>query len=208
MIKWLTLPLLLCFCIQGMGQVRISGQVLNKKKKPVPGASLTIKDSYDGATSDSSGNFAFVVSEKGKVILEVTSVGYKDADLILTVGTTPIHQDVVLADNISEMGAVIINAGSFAAGDKQRGTVLSALDIYTTAGANADITSAIKTLPGAQQVGNQTGLFVRGGTAEETKVFIDGSLVNNYFYTGTQDIASRGRFSPALFLQRRPKPVS
>src|SRR5262249_52629123 len=33
----------------------------------------------------------------------------------------------------------------------------------------------------------------------ETKVFIDGSLVNNYFYTGTQDIASRGRFSPSLF---------
>jgi hypothetical protein len=199
MMKLLTLPLLLCLCIQGMAQVRISGQVLNKKKRPVPGASLTIKDSYDGATADSSGNFAFTAAEKGKVILEVTAVGYKDVDMVLTLGSSPIRQDIILADNVSEMGAVIITAGSFAAGDKQRGTVLSAMDIYTTAGAAADITSALKTLPGAQQVGNQTGLFVRGGTAEETKVFIDGSLVNNYFYTGTQDIASRGRFSPALF---------
>ena len=199
MYKLLTFLLATALCLQSIGQVRISGQVLNKKKKPVPGASLTIKDSYDGATSDSSGNFSFMTTEKGKVILEVTSVGYKSNDLSLTLGTTPIHEDIILVDNVSELGAVVITAGSFAAGDKQRGTVLSSLDIYTTAGANADITSAIKTLPGAQQVGNQTGLFVRGGTAEETKVFIDGSLVNNYFYTGTQDIASRGRFSPALF---------
>jgi vitamin B12 transporter len=199
MYKLFTLPLVLCLCLQSIGQVRISGQVINKKKKPVAGASIAIKDSYDGATSDSSGNFSFTTTEKGKLILEVTAVGYKTDDRNLTLGDVVIKEDFVLADNVSEMGAVIITAGSFAAGDKQRGTVLSSMDIYTTAGANADITSAIKTLPGAQQVGNQTGLFVRGGTAEETKVFIDGTLVNNYFYTGTQDIASRGRFSPSLF---------
>ncbi|TDX00140.1 TonB-dependent receptor [Dinghuibacter silviterrae] len=199
MLRLLTFSLLLLLSSQSWGQVRISGRVLNKKKKPVVGASLTIKDSYDGATSDSTGQFSFTTTEKGKVILEATAVGYKDFDVYVTLGTVPVHQDVVLADNVSEMSAVIITAGSFAAGDKQRGTVLSSTDIYTTAGAAADITSAIKTLPGAQQVGNQTGLFVRGGTAEETKVFIDGSLVNNYFYTGTQDIASRGRFSPSLF---------
>jgi len=36
------------------------------------------------------------------------------------------------------------------------------MDIYTTGGANADITATVKTLPGAQQVGEQEGLFVRG----------------------------------------------
>ncbi|HTJ13492.1 MAG TPA: carboxypeptidase-like regulatory domain-containing protein [Dinghuibacter sp.] len=195
----LTFSVLMGLCLQGMGQVRISGQVVNKKKKPVPGASIAVKDSYDGATSDSTGHFSFTTTEKGRVLLEVTAVSYKDYDAYITLTGAPVQQDIVLADNVSELGAVVITAGSFAAGDKQRGTVLSSLDIYTTAGANADITSAIKTLPGAQQVGNQTGLFVRGGTAEETKVFIDGSLVNNYFYTGTQDIASRGRFSPSLF---------
>jgi hypothetical protein len=197
--RLLTLPILLVLACQSWGQVRISGRVVNKKKKPVIGASVSIKDSYDGATSDSSGHFAFTTTEKGRVLLDITAVGYKDYDVYVTLSQPSIQQDVVLTDNVSELGAVVITAGSFAAGDKQRGTVLSSLDIYTTAGAGADITSAIKTLPGAQQVGNQTGLFVRGGTAEETKVFIDGSLVNNYFYTGTQDIASRGRFSPSLF---------
>jgi hypothetical protein len=73
------------------------------------------------------------------------------------------------------------------------------LDIVTTASANADVTGAIKTLPGAQQVGESEGLFVRGGTAAETKTFIDGTLVNNFFYSSVPNVAQRGRFSPFIF---------
>jgi hypothetical protein len=97
------------------------------------------------------------------------------------------------------MTAVVITAGSFEASDKKRATVLNAIDIATTASANADITAAIKTLPGAQQVGESEGLFVRGGTAAETKTYIDGTLVNNFFYSSVPDIAQRGRFSPFIF---------
>ncbi len=197
--RLLFLSFSLMMCLQCAAQITIRGKVLNKKKRPIPGASITLKDTYDGATSDSTGQFHFTTAEKGRQVLEITGTGFKTADITLNIGADSIVQQVILQDNITEMGAVVINAGSFAAGDKQRGTVLSALDIYTTAGAGADITSAIKTLPGAQQIGEQTGLFVRGGTAEETKIFIDGSLVNNYFYSGTTNIASRGRFSPALF---------
>lgn len=193
------LLVLLLICLEGMGQVRISGVITNKRKKPIRGANITLLDTYDGATSDSTGHFSFTTNEKGQKGLEVAAVGYKSTSRALSLNGGDQNVDFVLQDNATELGPVMITAGSFAAGDKQRGTVLSSMDIYTTAGADADITSAIKTLPGAQQVGEQTGLFVRGGTAEETKVFIDGTLVNNYFYTGTQDIASRGRFTPALF---------
>jgi vitamin B12 transporter len=199
MITKLLLFFTLLISSASIAQVKVSGVVTNKKKKPIIGASITIKGSYDGGTVDSSGNYSFITSEKGPQILEITATGYKDEEMNISIGNEPIKRDVMMQDNAAEMGAVIITAGSFAAGDKQRGTVLSSMDIYTTAGADADITSAIKTLPGAQQVGEQTGLFVRGGTAEETKVFIDGTLVNNYFYTSTTDIASRGRFSPSLF---------
>ena len=67
------------------------------------------------------------------------------------------------------------------------------------AGSNADITAALKTLPGAQQIGEQEGLFVRGGAGYEAKQYIDGTLVNNPYYTSVPDIAQRGRFSPFLF---------
>ena len=106
---------------------------------------------------------------------------------------------LALKEQLSELKAVTITAGSFSAGDSKRGAVLSSLDVATTAGSNADITAALKTLPGAQQVGEQEGLFVRGGAGYEAKQYIDGTLVNNPYYTSVPDIAQRGRFSPFLF---------
>jgi hypothetical protein len=71
--------------------------------------------------------------------------------------------------------------------------------MYTTGGANADVTASIKTLPGAQQVGEQEGLFVHGGEGYETKQYIDGIVVNNPYYASSHGIAARGRFAPSLF---------
>ncbi len=85
------------------------------------------------------------------------------------------------------------------ASDKNKGAVLCALDIVTTPSANGDVTSAFKTLPGTQQVGESEGLFVRGGSATESKIYMDGNLVNNFFYSSTPGIATRGRFNPFLF---------
>ena len=42
-------------------------------------------------------------------------------------------------------------------------------------------------------------MFVRGGAGYEAKQYIDGTLVNNPYYSSVPDIASRGRFSPFLF---------
>jgi vitamin B12 transporter len=73
------------------------------------------------------------------------------------------------------------------------------MKIVTTAGAQGDIVGALKTLPGAQQVGESEGLFVRGGTGSETKTVIDGMVVNNPYFSSVPDLATRGRFSPFLF---------
>ena len=180
-------------------QTIISGTVKDTKSKPIPGASITLKDTYDGATTDSSGNFSFKTLEKGQQRLIISAIGFKGVDQTLELSGKAESVHAVLKEDINELKAVVITAGAFEAGDRKKGTVLSSLDILTTASANADVTAAIKTLPGAQQVGEGTGLFVRGGTAEETKIFIDGTLVNKFFYSGTPDIASRGRFSPFIF---------
>lgn len=180
-------------------QTVVSGTVRNTKGGPVAGASITIKDSYDGATADSSGAFRFTTTEKGEHILVVSALGYKPVEQQVDLGALLQPLLFSLKEEISEMKAVVITAGTFEASDKKRATVLNSIDIVTTASANADVTGAIKTLPGAQQVGESEGLFVRGGTAAETKTFIDGTLVNNFFYTSVPNIAQRGRFSPFIF---------
>lgn len=182
----------------GNAQTIVSG-IVRDNKTPISGASIAIKDSYDGATTDSTGKFSFKTFEKGQQILVVSAVGYKTYEEKINLSSNLQNLTIVLKEQINEMRAVVITAGSFEASDKKRATVLSSLDVVTTASANADITGAIKTLPGAQQVGEAEGLFVRGGTAAETKIFIDGTLVNNFFYTSEPNIATRGRFSPFIF---------
>ena len=190
---------LILVSLAGLGQPLISGKIKDNRGRPVAGASVAIKDSYDGGTSDSTGRFRFKTTEKGDRLLTVSSIGFRPFEQPLTINDSAIVLSILLKEEPSELKAVTITAGSFSAGDSKRGAVLSSLDIATTAGSNADITAALKTLPGAQQVGEQEGLFVRGGAGYETKQYIDGTLVNNPYYSSVPDIAQRGRFSPFLF---------
>ena len=180
-------------------QIQISGKITDNKNKPLSGASISLQDSYDGATTDSSGHFSFSTTEKGTQNLTVSISGYKEFTQEIHLANEPIVINVSLKEKITELKAVVISAGSFIASDQKKAAALSSLDIATTANANADITAAFKTLPGAQQVGETEGLFVRGGTAQETKYFIDGSLVNKFFYSSEPGMATRGRFNPFLF---------
>jgi len=197
--KLFVFGIVICMHFGLFGQTVISGKIKDTKGHPIAGASIALKNTYDGATSDSTGTYRFNTNEKGVQALLITSVGYKLAEQPIDLRENNLHIDITLKEEQSELKAVTITAGSFEAGDSKRGAVMSSLDIATTAGSNADITAALKTLPGAQQVGEQEGLFVRGGAGYESKQYIDGTVVNNPYYTTVPDIAQRGRFSPFLF---------
>jgi hypothetical protein len=192
---------IICFAFfVSPAQVKISGRITDNKNKPLQGVSIVLKDTYDGATSDSSGNYSITTDEKGEKILDVSLIGYNGLSQKISIGgKQDIVQNISLKEVITEMKAVVISAGTFEASDKNKGAVLTALDIVTTASANGDLTSAFKTMPGTQQVGESEGLFVRGGTATESKIYMDGTLVNNFFYSSLPGIATRGRFNPFLF---------
>ncbi len=196
----IALVLMILFAgLAGNAQIKISGKITDQKNNSLSGASITLNDSYDGTTSDSVGNFSFSTTETGERDLNATMSGYSLFKSKLKLGATDIVQNISIKELITELNAVTITAGSFEASDKKKGTVLSSLDIVTTAGAEGDVTGALKTLPGSQRVGESEGLFVRGGTATESKIFIDGSVVNNFFYSSLPGIATRGRFNPFLF---------
>ncbi|WP_313027624.1 carboxypeptidase-like regulatory domain-containing protein [Soonwooa sp.] len=180
-------------------QVNISGKVLYKNK-PVKDVNVSLKDSYDGATTDAEGNYKFQTDEKGAKILVFSHPKYENSEQSINVESNDITINTNLKESLSEIDAVVITAGSIEASDKKRATaLLTPLDIYTTAGADGQVTAALGYLPGVQKVGESEGLFVRGGTAGETKIFIDGTLVNNYFSQSTPGLSGRDRFNTSLF---------
>ncbi|WP_027378617.1 TonB-dependent receptor [Chryseobacterium daeguense] len=180
-------------------QVKITGKV-TYRNKGVGEVNVTLKDTYDGATTDAEGNFSFETSEKGNRVLTFTHPKYIDVEKPITIENQEVSVNAELKEQINEIDAVVVSAGSIEASDKKRATaLLTPIDIYTTAGADGQISSALTYLPGVQKVGETEGLFIRGGTGTESKIFMDGSLINNYFSNSVPGIAGRDRFNTSLF---------
>lgn len=185
--------------ISNFSQVKISGKV-SYKNKGIAEVNVTLKNTYDGATTDADGNFSFETSEKGAQILTFSHSKYTEAEKNIIIENLDLTVNSELKEKINEIDAVVISAGSIEASDKKRATaLLTPIDIYTIAGADGQISSALNYLPGVQKVGETEGLFIRGGTGSEAKIFMDGSLINNYFSNSVPGIAGRDRFNTSLF---------
>ena len=179
-------------------QIKVTGKVLDEKNNPITGANVFIEGSYDGGSTNEKGEFLFITEEKGSKILSVSFLSYETAKIPVDLSNYE-FKTIKLKDNVNMLDAVVINAGTFEAGDKAKVTVLKPLDIVTTAGSNADIVAALQTLPGTQTVGESGRLFVRGGESDEAQTYVDGIRVAQPYGATTQNLPTRGRFSPFLF---------
>lgn len=191
--------LILSIAHSSFAQTTIKGKITDQKGNALPGANVFLKGTYDGASTDVNGLFTFKTTEKDTATFAVSFVGYEAKEQKLTLNQAIIEVNLKLTEAANELNTVVITAGSFEASDEKRMTMLKPLDIVTTAGAGADITGVMQFLPGAQRNGEETGLFVRGGSANETKVVIDGLIVQNPFFSAMPNVQQRGRFNPFQF---------
>ncbi len=182
-----------------VAQVTLTGTVLDNDGLPLTGANVFIKGTYDGASTDTSGHFRFRTTATGKQILSASFIGFsmaeKEIDLSVPVDPVQIRMDL----QPGEINPVMVTAGAFETGDLKRPIVLKPMDIATTPSAVGDIYGTLTTLPGTQFVGDEGGLYVRGGEGYETKTFIDGMQVERPFLSKMPDLPTRSRFSPVLF---------
>ena len=185
-------------CIQIHSQTIINGKVFNTKNEPIVNANIYLEGTYDGGTSDENGIFSFKTSETGSVTLVVSYLSY---ETYTTMGDISYMKDLVikLREDVSTLDAVVLSAGTFQAGDNSKVNVLKPLDVVTTASALGDFVGALQTLPGTTTVAEDGRLFVRGGDAEETQIFIDGIRVFTPYTPTTNNAPTRGRYSPFLF---------
>ena len=181
-----------------VAQTTISGKVTDKKGVPISGANVYLSGTYDGTSTNEKGIFSFTTKEKGTQTLTVSFISFETYTKTAEVSTFK-KMDIKLRDDVNTLDAVTINAGTFEAGDNAKVTALKPLDIVTTAGALGDFVGALQTLPGTSNVSEDGRLFVRGGDAEETQIFVDGMRVFTPFSPSAKNIPTRGRLSPFLF---------
>ena len=181
-----------------MAQTILNGTVTDVKGLPIPGANIYLSGTYDGSTTNEQGAFLFKTTETGTQILVISFMSFETFTMVADV----IHMKnlkVILHENVNTLDAVVLSAGTFQAGDQSKLNVLKPMDIVTTASALGDFVGALQTLPGTTTVAEDGRLFVRGGDAEETQIFIDGIRVFAPYTPTTNNTPTRGRFSPFLF---------
>ncbi|WP_198666729.1 TonB-dependent receptor [Taibaiella helva] len=186
--------------VAGYAQQVIKGKVTDGQGQPVPGASVSLENTLDGTSSDTSGVFVLSTAEKGDQVLVISAVGYEPISKPVKVeeaAAAPLAFKMNAVTNTLDQ--VSITAGSFGSADGTQKTVLEPLDIVTTAGSGADPIAAMQMLPGVQKNGTQTGMMVRGGDASEAAIVVDGLTLQNPFFSDVPGVQQRSRFGAFQF---------
>lgn len=181
-------------------QKKLSGTVYSNHNLPIAGASVSLENTLDGATTDSAGHFSFTTTETGSQVLVISAIGYGNIarPIDLNQPIKPENLTVTLQQKTT-LKQVTITAGLLGTADGNGKTVLNPLDVVTTAGSGADPVQAMQMLPGVQKDGTQTGMLVRGGDASEAAFIVDGLRVANPFFSQAPGLSSRSRFNAFQF---------
>ena len=132
-------------------QTIISGKVTDKKNNPIYGANIYLDGTYDGGSTNKEGEFSFSTSEKETQTIVISFLSFET--YVKTADVSSLRNlNIQLREDVNALDAVIINAGTFEAGEKAKVTVLKPLDIVTTASALGDVFGALQTLPGTSTV--------------------------------------------------------
>ncbi|AOW19897.1 TonB-dependent receptor [Urechidicola croceus] len=193
--------LTIMFCLGalfGFSQTIVNGKVIGQNGDAIMGANVYLDGTYDGTTTDENGEFSFKTKESGTQKLTVSFMSYETKSLVQDV-TTMNSLIIKLKDDVNNLDAVVLSAGTFKAGDNSKVTALKPLDVVTTASALGDPIAAFQTLPGTSTVAEDGRLFVRGGEADETQIFIDDIRVFTPYSATANNTPTRGRYSPFLF---------
>ncbi|MFK8046683.1 MAG: carboxypeptidase-like regulatory domain-containing protein [Crocinitomicaceae bacterium] len=180
-------------------QTEITGSVTDKKNNPLIGARVMITGTYDGGVVNPSGKFSFTTKQKDSVAIQVQFMGFETQTKLVLLLSGVNEFNFILKEKFNELDAVTITAGAFEAGDKKKANLLSSLDMVTTPGAAGNVVNALQFLPGTSKNGESGKLFVRGGSSNESKTYIDGTLVHNPFNASAPNTSVRSRFNPFMF---------
>ena len=185
--------------LHAQSTTNLSGTVRDAAGQALPGVNVFLRGTFDGTSTDTLGAFQFETQQAGAATLVLSLLGYQPQELPLALNGQPLKLSLKMKGTPHALGSVVVTAGAFEASDEKRSATLTTRDVQTTAGALSDVAGALNTLPGTTKVGEDGMLFVRGGAANETKVYMDGLPVQNFYAGSVPAVPARGRFSPTLF---------
>lgn len=107
MSRFIFLFVFLAFSSFALAQIKVTGQVTDETKNPLPGVSVLIKDSKKGTTTDFDGKFN--IDAKQGEILEFSFMGFHTESRKVT-GSTSLILNITLKEETQQIGEVVVTA--------------------------------------------------------------------------------------------------
>ncbi len=188
---------LVCFVfgiISSFAQERtISGKIVDENNLPLPGASVLVKNSTKGASTDFDGNYSIKVNQ-GEILV-FSFVGYENKEVTVGVSNTI---NVVMQGDTTTLEEVVV----VAYGAQTRESIVGSVGVVSSATIETQqVTSPLRALQGAVpgvslltsggQPGNNPIIRIRGISSESLArgplIVVDGAPFNGNLSTISQD---------------------
>ncbi len=101
-----------------LSEITIKGKVTDSEGKPLPGATILIKGTFKGITTNADGEYSITVPGS-KTVLFFSFLGFKSQEIEVGMQTTI---DVVMQEEVAELGEVIIMSTGYQEIPKERAT--------------------------------------------------------------------------------------
>ncbi|APZ45503.1 TonB-dependent receptor [Polaribacter reichenbachii] len=199
--------LLTLICIIGFSamqaQTVVKGSIKDTSGNPIPSASVIIKGTTSGGSSDFDGNFNFTTTSTGNQTLQVSYIGYKTFEKAVNLDGSSLTVNVVLEEGGAQLDEVVLTASATFRSQKETPMSISSVKqkeiTKLSANSQADI---IRSIPGitAEGGGGETAsnVFVRGLPSGGQYVF------NPLQYDGMPLMSTFGLNSSAHDVYARP----
>lgn len=184
-------------------QTVVKGSVKDNLGNIIPNASVIIKGTTSGGSSDFDGNFNFTTKSTGKQTLQVSYIGYKTFEKAINLDGSSLTVTVVLQEGGAQLDEIVLTASSTFRSQKETPMSISSIKqkeiTKLSANSQADI---IRSIPGITAEGGggetATNVFVRGLPSGGQYVF------NPLQYDGMPLMSTFGLNSSAHDVYARP----
>jgi len=180
--KHLLMVVVLCTSATIFAQTKLTGKVVDETSQPLPGASIVVKGSSTGVSTDFDGNFTLETAISNGTI-EVSFVGYEAK--IFTFNGSKNFGSITLNPSAESLDEIIITATSFAI-DRKTPVAVSTVkaEVIENKLGSQEFPEILKSTPGvyATKSGGGFGdgrLTLRGFNSENVAVMINGVPVND-----------------------------
>ena len=198
--------------VAAFAQVTISGRVTDDQQSPLPGITVVIRDTKQGAKTDADGRYSISAAlQPGNYTLAYSGIGFtpKESVLVISAGANAYTQNIQLAAEVSKLDEIVVTGTSEGTTRRQLGNYISTVKAEElNKGGAGNVLSALQGKTAGAQISQNSGdpaggisVKLRGistiSGSTEPLYIIDGVIIDNSTTRVTNTDPSYGAGSSA-----------